>query len=1683
MALQDLYPLFKNTKKQRLSKDFDLFARDHAPLYRIDALKRQCSVAEHELDKAFDKATEERVAPWDSEPMDYEIVAELEERKKMVTEGDKLRKEVLGALGKMQTHTTKIDEESTRIRKEIADYILSILPDAKDLLVKIDLHIQGEMQLLKLQNTELIGQNAELFGQNAVLKSQAEQAGSSKDAEIMAILQKVQGNLEGKTEEEKAEFKRLKEVEEEFIWGKKIWDHARQTFEANEEQFRADIEQAKEEFENCASRLNQMKRLSQEADEEIKELENEREQLGEELAKEKRNASDEKQRARELQASLGEELDEKERKDRQTRQLEEEMQQLCQSKDERIQQLETEKQELDQTKDQTIQQVAMEKQKLAQTKDQKIQQLEKEKQELAQTKNQHIQQLDKEKQELLQNAASKDRQISKLERKVEKSAADFELAKDRYREYYGISQVQEREHQGLLTSNDRFSHLLEHVTNAAHRKSNRIDRLHGGNMRLKKVVMGKNKQLLERNERISRMMAQENTLEQQKSTLLAENEELQIDRDSWKKAAEDFDTEQTVWFEENERLEKSVDSWKKYAEDLDEEKRTWQQEKITLQNDSTTWKNAADALGAEKIVRSEKRLEMESVTSTLLEALSQAHGAWDDEKDALKLQLEGSGNVALENSNNCTILVAQNDLQAAQLQGLDEELRNVIEEMDAASRDLTAMTNEKNEAHQALLTMTTQRDDAQRDLASMIEDRDTAKFDLDRRTTERDEVQRGLESVTKELDATTTKLSTTIIERDDAQRDLESVTKELDATTADLNTTTIERDEAQRGLESVTKERDSATTNLNTTIIERDNVQRNLELVMKERDAASTSLDKRTTERDDARRDLDSMMKEKDAIAIDLHTRTTERDDAHRDLDSMTKERDATAVDLHARTIERDDAHRDLDSMTKERDTTAVDLHARITERDNAQRNLESITKERDQFHEELQFAIESTQQLQETFDEQKNQLEEARKECDTSEEKSDKYREAWVSAKTVYHTLKKDFDHNLKEGQELEEEHRLCAKKIDSEVHQQLQQRFDTLSEEHSSCQGLQQRLDKLRLDHSVCPDEKYFVKLKEMEWQHTVGLWVEKSGHNSLQEQFDSMNLEHSTCPDKETFAKLMSEHDRGLWVEKAVHDSLQEQLNATKQEHSSCLDEETIAGLQKLQIEHDEGLWVGKTAHDSLQQRFDSMDSEHSTCPDKMEFSELEEMKLSHGEGLCAAQATLSTIEEEKERLRDLCNNKVDLSELGGVQKQVESWKSNHGVEKCVGKEVFNVLNGRFKTISKEHGQCPGVDELQRLRTESQHDNCVDQTTYDGLMAHHQQCLTADEVQQLRGTATQHEECPTADEIKQLREDATQHQQCLSVDEVRMLHDFHSNHSNCVDRGSYDTVFNALGGCGQQLAQVASLRQEYETFKIAHQDCEDVAAQLGQLQEEHRRCGEGWRSGTSGQGRSAQSSPVIGTMGAGGFQMPGTPRSQNRRISVPQTPAIGPASAHGSGQSSPASGIFASPTTPGSGGIAVGNGSMGLGGIRGNPPGQSPSTAGTFGPPLQQLGSRPYTFLISGELASGQCTLSVNPSVIQLMDAQITRWTSKPEYIDWSKPTSVSHKRCSDTRVYKVGVNRNPPASENPNAACKDCVRKRVLCTLIGTGGPVVVPLPISERSAGATPTSGEYYVKERKIVNAP
>jgi len=227
-----------------------------------------------------------------------------------------------------------------------------------------------------------------------------------------------------------------------------------------------------------------------------------------------------------------------------------------------------------------------------------------------------------------------------------------------------------------------------------------------------------------------------------------------------------------------------------------------------------------------------------------------------------------------------------------------------------------------------------------------------------------------------------------------------------------------------------------------------------------------------------------------------------------------------------------------------------------------------------------------------------------------------------------------------------------------------------------------------------------------------------------------------------------------------------------------------------------------------------------------------------------------------------------------------------------------------------------------------------------------------------------------------------------------------------------------------------------------------------------------------GATGLRLSIASSPASGYVSPYASASPGSMFGQGMN---PQSPAGSVGSGQGGRpQSSPTAGTFGQGAQPQSSPAA---GTFG----QGIQPQSSP-TAGTFGPLLQQP-AQSYSFLVSGDVATGQRTLAVNPSLIQKMNDQIARWESNPGYANWQGATGLSHKRCANTRVFKVSNARNPPASEHPNVACKDCVKKRVLCTLVGRNGPVVVPLPVSERSPGATPTNGEYYAKEKRAVGIP
>jgi len=158
--MNPLYPLFKTGAKQKLSKDFDQFDRDHAPLYQMNRYIREYSVARHEVDKVLQKIGPMDVPKW--MPSNSEVIQELERRKKMIVENDRLKTDVHYVLDKMEQYSTKVDEESTRLRRDIAEHVQSLLPSTKEKLDRIDATIEGELNRLSNQNTQLIVENTTL---------------------------------------------------------------------------------------------------------------------------------------------------------------------------------------------------------------------------------------------------------------------------------------------------------------------------------------------------------------------------------------------------------------------------------------------------------------------------------------------------------------------------------------------------------------------------------------------------------------------------------------------------------------------------------------------------------------------------------------------------------------------------------------------------------------------------------------------------------------------------------------------------------------------------------------------------------------------------------------------------------------------------------------------------------------------------------------------------------------------------------------------------------------------------------------------------------------------------------------------------------------------------------------------------------------------------------------------------------------------------------------------------------------------------------------------------------------------------------------------------------------------------------------------------------------------------------
>ncbi|KAN0100009.1 hypothetical protein V8E51_013784, partial [Hyaloscypha variabilis] len=1457
---QHFFPLFSSGKKQRLGGDFDAFARDHAPLFAMDEVKRQYAIASDAVEKALNMATAGRADPWDDddEPTQHAVIQELKERKELITKGEKLRNEVVRVLDIMESYSTKVDEKSMHLRRQISAHVAKILPGARDLLEKIDLQIQGEL-------TRLHNRNEQLVAENAVLKAQTGSSNSSND--VRDLMEKLQGRL-GETDKEKqSEYARLKQAEADLLMEKGRWEHTKESFED-------ELKRLQQQIENYQAALRKSKETIEDSNRKKDATLSQKAEVGKQLSKALRDVQDEQDKTKEARNE----------RDRQQSRLQTtlaEFEEFKQAQNASIDKLKREKSDL-RIESGERQAKIEELQASAQTLQDQIEQLTSDKKSLQGDKQTHTDRIDKleqEKKELSTESEKRQTKINHLEESARRLQGQIDQLKSDKQRLEGDVRSRDGTISRLEISQTQLQDRLDSITDIAHRKSNRISQLHSGNMRLKRIVLNKNTRILEKDQLISQMQAQGSLLEQQKSTLESSSNRLEVTNEqlensvaSWKKSAEDLAGEKLAWQTEKQQLEHAG---LQLQQQLNNERAVWTDEKRTLEASVTNWTNAANGLNEEKIAWTILRTDMESAAASLVLTLFRSQDIWSEERESLQLHLDGASNAAIGYLNKCDVLTVRNAQQTQQLQHLHGELLNTISDRNTANQNLEAMANARDTANGNLTAMTKERNDAQTSLKSMTEQHNSVKS-----------------------------------QRDDLQKELANVKN-------DLITRTSEKNTLQDSLNSMTEKRDTLQASLNSMTSERDNLQGDLALV------------------------------------------TKQRDDQINDLNVMTEERDYLGQELHA--------------------------------------SLESFT------------------QLQEEFEAQENILEQARNDRDTWEQD--------------YHEVVLLNEGNVEVGRELEKEHALCANKVDAEVHQALKQTYDTLLQNHSGCAGrlesVREQLKQLNLQYSVYPDKDKLEKLQAMDWEHIADQWVRTEVYQPLRDQFDQLQQEHSSCPDKTRLASLVA-HDEGLWVAKDDHDILQKKFETIKTAHSTC--SAVLSQLEKLQSEHSEGLCTGKAVHDSLQQRFDTMDAEHSTCPDKMEFGNLQkglnDMTSNHGEGLCVSEA------EQKK-----------------LQGEVDELQSNHGNGKCVDGATHITLKGRFQTLAKQHEKC---SEIQK--------------TYDALVAQHQECLSSDDVQQLRDTADQH-------------------QQCRSADDVQMLQDFHDRHGDCTPRASYDQLYGEHQTCGEKLAAAESLRPEFEVFKNEHRDCEAIAAQLGQLQEEHGRCGQRLRSGS-----------------AGGFQAPATPLS-NLRISIPQPSVTGYTSPYArtpSSQSPSAASTFnqnqGSPT-PGSVGQGTSAQSSMVAGtfgqarpsptspgsfqFSGTPRSQSSPAPGTFGPPLQQPQpvQRQYSFLISGELATGLRTSSASPAMIQLADAQLAEWNRRAnDKTHWSAKSKVSHQRCVYTRVVAhLTKTQNPAASETPNAACAACIKKGYACVLIGDNGPVIVPLPESERSAGATPTSAGYFVK--------
>ncbi|XP_067371595.1 CD209 antigen-like isoform X1 [Channa argus] len=181
--------------------------------------------------------------------------------------------------------------------------------------------------------------------------------------------------------------------------------------------------------------------------------------------------------------------------------------------------------------------------------------------------------------------------------------------------------------------------------------------------------------------------------------------------------------------------------------------------------------------------------------------------------------------------------------------------------------------------------MTELLQDSEKEVSSLTEEKNQLKTSLSSLTRQKDQLDASLSSLTAERNQLKTSLSSLTAERDQLKTSLSSLTREKDQLDASLSSLTAERNQLKTSLSSLTAERDQLKTSLSSLTREKDQLDASLSSLTAERNQLKTSLSSLTAERNQLKTSLSSLTREKNQLDARLIEMTKDRDK----LESLSK--------------------------------------------------------------------------------------------------------------------------------------------------------------------------------------------------------------------------------------------------------------------------------------------------------------------------------------------------------------------------------------------------------------------------------------------------------------------------------------------------------------------------------------------------------------------------------------------------------------------------------------------------------------------------------------------------------------------------------------------------------------------------------------------------------------------------